>query len=230
MKKITFVLLFLIVAFVSRAQHIAGAWELKMGTNNVVMQLTDNYLTYTVYRSSPAEFYSTWGGPYNFIGDELVVKVEFNSADAAEVGKEKKLTAQLASADLMKVTSQPFKRIDEGNETALASGWQISARATPSGEMRAMPPAARKTLKILTGTRFQWIAMNTETGEFSGTGGGTYTLKNGVYTEHIEFFSRDNGRVGASLSFDAEVKGEDWIHSGKSSKGQPIKEVWSKIE
>jgi hypothetical protein len=52
-------------------------------------------------------------------------------------------------------------------------------------------------------------------------------LVDGKYTEKIEFFSRDNNRVGAELSFEAEVKGKEWIHSGKSSKGDPIKEIWT---
>nr|WP_299343463.1 hypothetical protein [Allomuricauda sp.] len=83
-------------------------------------------------------------------------------------------------------------------------------------------------MKILSGTRFQWIAYNTETKEFMGTGGGTYTTENGKYVENIGFFSRDDSRVGASLSFDFELKDGDWHHSGKSSKGNPIYEIWSK--
>src|SRR3546814_4443688 len=88
-----------------------------------------------------------------------------------------------------------------------------------------LPLRARRTLKILTGTRFQWAAINVETGEFSGTGGGTYTFKNGKYTENIEFFSRDNSRVGMSLSFEGDLQGDDWHHQGKSSKGDPIYEI-----
>ena len=64
----------------------------------------------------------------------------------------------------------------------------------------------RKTMKILSGTRFQWIAYNTETKAFMGTGGGTYTTLDGKYTENIGFFSRDDSRVGASLQFDYELK------------------------
>ena len=82
-------------------------------------------------------------------------------------------------------------------------------------------------MKILSGTRFQWIAYNSDTGEFLGTGGGTYTTAKGVYTEHIEFFARDNSRVGAKLPFSFELKDGKWHHSGKSSKGDPIYEVWS---
>jgi hypothetical protein len=85
----------------------------------------------------------------------------------------------------------------------------------------------RKTMKILSGTRFQWIAYNTETKQFSGTGGGSYTTVNGVYTENIEFFSRDDTRVGASLKFDFKLVDGKWDHSGFSSKGDPLHEIWS---
>ena len=56
-------------------------------------------------------------------------------------------------------------------------------------------------MKILSGTRFQWIAYNTETKQFMGTGGGTYTTINGEYVENIEFFSRDDSKAGLSLKF-----------------------------
>ncbi|MCH5689221.1 hypothetical protein LWM68_36260 [Niabella sp. W65] len=95
--------------------------------------------------------------------------------------------------------------------------------------MADIPLRPRRTLKLLTATRFQWAAINVETGEFSGTGGGTYTFKDGKYTEHIEFFSRDSSRVGMSLTFDGRLEGGNWIHSGKSSKGDPIYEVWGTL-
>ena len=64
----------------------------------------------------------------------------------------------------------------------------------------------------------------------SGTGGGTYTTRDGKYTEIIEFFSRDNSRVGASLTFDFALENGAWRHKGKSSKGEPIDEVWTRRE
>lgn len=216
--------------FALQAQQLAGAWELKMGQNEVVILATENYLTYTMYNSTAKTFSQSWGGPYNFDGSEAVIDVEFNSMNAEEVGKKKEIKMQVVGDEFLKISTMNFRRIDNNDETALAGGWQISQRATPTGEMQPMKRGARKTLKILTGTRFQWIAMNTETGVFSGTGGGTYTLEDGIYTEQIEFFSKDGSRVGASLSFNAEVDETDWQHSGKSSKGKPIKEVWSKIE
>ena len=93
--------------------------------------------------------------------------------------------------------------------------------------MNKMTPGDRRTIKILGGDRFQWVAFNSATGDFMGTGGGIYSAENGKYTEQIEFFSRDNSRVGAGLDFNYEVKEGEWHHSGKSSKGDPIYEIWS---
>jgi hypothetical protein len=96
------------------------------------------------------------------------------------------------------------------------------------GSIQPIQKSPRKTLKILSSTRFQWMAINTETKEFFGTGGGTYTFKDGKYTENIEFFSRDSSRVGASLSFDGSVNNNVWTHKGLSSRGEAIHEEWSR--
>ena len=84
-------------------------------------------------------------------------------------------------------------------------------------------------MKILSGTRFQWIAYHIDNKQFLGTGGGTYTTVNGEYTENIEFFSRDSSRVGATLSFDYEIKENEWHHSGLrglTARGRNFKWVW----
>ena len=109
----------------------------------------------------------------------------------------------------------------------MAGAWLISGRMRNGELQKRDTNRPGKTMKILSGSRFQWIAYNTETKEFMGTGGGTYTTIDGKYTENIEFFSRDDNRVGASLQFDYELRDGDWHHSGLSSKGKPIYEVWS---
>ena len=86
----------------------------------------------------------------------------------------------------------------------------------------------RKTIKILSSTRFQWAAIDPGTKQFMGTGGGTYSFENGKYTENIEFFSRDSSRVGQSLTFDGKLENGEWHHSGFSSRGDAIYEVWSR--
>ena len=86
----------------------------------------------------------------------------------------------------------------------------------------------RKTMKILSGTRFQWIAYDTSKKTFIATGGGTYTTKNGVYSENIKFFSRDISRVGMKLEFKYSLKDGNWHHKGFSSRGKAINEIWTK--
>lgn len=43
----------------------------------------------------------------------------------------------------------------------------------------------------------------------------------------IDTFSRDKNRVGTRLEFHYEVKDGQWHHSGKSSKGEDMYEIWS---
>ena len=119
-----------------------------------------------------------------------------------------------------------WELVDNASD-ALSGNWKIIGREQDA-KIVPMKPGARKTIKILSGTRFQWIAINSETGDFFGTGGGNYSFSNGTHTENIEFFSRDSSRVGASLSFNAEIKNGDWHHSGLSSKGDRIYEIWSR--
>src|SRR5699024_10178010 len=108
--------------------------------------------------------------------------------------------------------------------------WRITGRMQDGKVQAIHQSGTRKTVKILSGTRFQWAAIDPGTKEFFGTGGGTYTFRNGKYTENIEFFSRDSSRVGASLTFDGKIESDGWHHSGLSSRGDKIYEVWNKTK
>src|SRR5690606_10095798 len=122
--------------------------------------------------------------------------VEFNSTDKAQVGKTINFKVGIHNNILISNIindNKEWKQIDD-NKGALAGLWVITGREQ-NGVMNKMTPGERKTIKILSGTRFQWAAINTGTGEFFGTGGGNYSFENGIYTENIEFFSRDSTRV-----------------------------------
>ncbi len=106
--------------------------------------------------------------------------------------------------------------------------WLFATRGPDTGQERRGEANARKTMKFLIDGRFQWIAYHTETFRFSGTGGGHYTTDDGNYTEHIQYFSRDNSRVGAKLTFMYNINGDDWHHQGKNSRGEPMYEIWSR--
>ncbi len=232
--KLLFSAAMLLLSQLSFAQAgLSGAWQLLPAGSEpqTVRIIEDGYFMQTVFNQQGKEFISTHGGRITASGGNLTEVIEFNTADKDNVGSTNTCTYKLQKNQLTvscagKTTS--WQRIDEG-KAPLAGTWRITAREN-NGKMDPMRPGPRKTLKILSGTRFQWAAINTETKEFFGTGGGTYKFENGQYTETITFFSRDNTRVGMSLSFNGKVDGKQWHHSGNSSKGDPISEIWSRIE
>lgn len=221
----------LVAAFRPAQPGIAGAWRLTEPSGATVMlTLADAYLMQTTYE--PRRFIGSRGGSWQQTAGQLRLTVEFDSQDSSHVGQTE--TYRIALRDEKLVLTGPagnrtFSRVDEPSaQTPLAGLWRISGRANDAGQVTTMPRGARKTLKLLTGSRFQWAAINPQTKQFSGTGGGTYVLKDGQYTETIDFFSRDDSRVGRSLTFGAEVKGAEWRHTGQSSTGGKVDEVWSR--
>lgn len=216
----------------SASRDWEGAWRTADGGSQKVLLIVDGYWTITSYEIGAPRFQRTMGGPFKADGKKVASVVQFDTEDAGRVGDRVSVTVERLSNDLHvrqdDGTLEIWRRIEE-SPGALSGVWRITGREQ-SGTLAPMPLRARRTLKILSGSRFQWVAINVETGEFSGTGGGAYTYENGKYTEHIEFFSRDSTRVGASLGFDGEIKDGNWHHRGLSSRGDPIYEVWSRMQ
>ena len=209
-----------------------GAWRSTEGANERLLLVIDGFWTYTVFDPEAPQFHRTLGGLYESQGNRAITTLHFNSERPESVGSTMSLQVELSGDELQlhyeDGAEELWQRIEE-EPTPLSGVWRIIGRAR-DGEMTEMPLRARRTLKVLTGSRFQWIAMNIETGEFSGTGGGRYTFEDGIYVEKIDFFSRDNSRVGAELEFQGEVKDGQWHHQGLSSRGDPIYEIWSRID
>ena len=193
-----------------------------------LITIADGYLIQTTYE--PSRFIDTKGGPYKEEDGQLRITSEFNTADSNRVGQSDAYRFTLRN-DLLTLTNptgdQMFTRVIE-SPTALTGLWRITARTGQNGQRTPMPRGARKTIKLLTGSRFQWVALNPETKQFFGTGGGTYTLSGGKYTESIDFFSRDNSRAGRSITFGAATDGNEWHHTGQSSTGGTVDEIWSR--
>lgn len=208
---------------------ILGAWMMEQDNITHLLLFTNQHYSYSVYNVPEKKFIQTQGGTWTATNGSVNTITEFNTADKTTVGKTFSYPIKFESGNMVANWSgqeKKWKQVDNGGGDLNAT-WRITGR-DQKGTMSSIPPSARKTIKILTGTRFQWAAINTQTGDFFGTGGGTYTFKDGRYTETIEFFSRDSSRIGMQLSFDGKVEGKDWHHHGMSSKGDPIYEVWSK--
>lgn len=205
------------------ADKLNGAWEaINEDNSRSVAIIADGYFAIANYTDE--KFVSTVGGYFNVEGNEIVATIEFDTGDSAPVGTVRRAPLPEIS-DKLNIHGATWKRIDDGTPGELNGAWLFAGREN-NGQITRREPGARKTMKILSGTRFQWIAYNSETGAFSGTGGGTYTTSNGKYTENIEFFPRDPSRVGVSLVFDFDVQENEWHHKGKNSRGEYMYEVW----
>ena len=177
--------------------------------------LDNEYIVISKFKSDSGNFISTLGGYYQFNDGVYEINLEFNSNYEQD---------SIKSLSIVKTSK--WKNISKENNT-LNGKWVMSGRYN-NGEFRTRNTALpRKTMKVLIDGFFQWIAFNTETFKFSGSGGGEYETVDGKYIEIIQYFSRDNSRVGAELDFNYEVKNQDWLHTGISSKGKPINEVWT---
>lgn len=210
---------------------ITGAWQFNEENKTHDLFFMDGMYFHTVSQGS--KFIMTRGGSYEIQNDQIKSIIMFNSADSSQVGLP--MTVSFSATDNVLSLHAPegrvyFKRIDDG-KAPLAGLWRISGRMDDDGKIAAIhQTGTRQTYKMLTGTKFQWVAIDPGKKQFSGTGGGSYTFKDGKYTENIEFFSRDNSRVGASLVFDGKLENGSWHHSGLSSKGAKIYEVWSRVK
>ncbi len=221
------------------SQSLAGAWTLTYdnvmpveGRKMVAIFSNDYYMFATYYNDG--RFIGAGGGTYRVGDEEIHLNYDFYTEDSTIVrvpqtyhirldNETFTLNGSISGTDF----TQKWEQLD-AQESPLDGDWRFASRMDEDGNMgERRTPGPRQTVKMLGGGRFQWAAFNYETKEFMGTGGGTYEAKNGTYTENIKFFSRDDSRVDASLSFQFERKSNDWYHKGKSSKGDPLHEVWT---
>ena len=233
MNKIFIVLICTVFSLGLKAQNMLGAWENEATSENgnplkTVLIVAKDYSAQTTYNKATGKFMYTKGGSWKLEGGKLTEKIEFHSEHPELVGTESSFNIK-TSENTFEITDSntKFNRIDDGTPGKLQGAWLMSGRVTDGKTQLRDTSGPRKTMKILSGTRFQWIAYHTETKQFMGTGGGTYTTINGDYTENIEFFSRDDSKAGLRLKSNYKLIDGNWNHSGLSSKGDPIHEIWS---
>ena len=155
--------------------------------------LDNEYVVISKFKSDSGNFISTLGGYYQLNEGAYVINLEFNSNYDQD---------SIKSLSIEKTSK--WKNISKENNT-LKGKWVMSGRYN-NGEFRTRnTDLPRKTMKVLIDGFFQWIAFNTESFKFSGSGGGEYETEDGKYIEIIQYFSRDNSRVGAELDFNYEV-------------------------
>lgn len=214
------------------SDDLQGAWQYGPAENKTVMIIAGNVFAVANYSIPEKKFMSSYGGTWRVEGNKLFHKIEWNSRDENEVGKEITLIAELKNNTLMmSPKNETWTRVDNGTPGKLAGAWIITGNyANDQVRKRGAPFFPRRTMKILSGTRFQWIAYNVETKKFENTGGGSYTTIDGKYTENIEFFTKTSESVGKSLQFEYSFVNGDWRHQGQKSTGGAMDECWTKRE
>ena len=232
MKKIIFLIIYTLLVTNTNAQSFIGAWERNHNSENgeelkSIVIFSDGYQAISTYESKSGKFINSNGGTWELMGDTMTEKVEFDTNNPDRVGSEVTFKVKITETTMSIVgTDMEFQRIDDGLPGDLKGAWLMAGRVRDGKKQLRNTSGPRKTMKLLSGKRFQWIAYNTESKKFMGTGGGTYTTKNGVYSENIEFFSRDNSKSGIELEFEYEIIDNEWNHKGFSSKGDPLHEIW----
>jgi len=219
----------------SPATKLVGAWESTFTdaegrASQLTMTIADGFMVMTAYNKKSGEFIATLGGRWRADWDNFSITYEFSSSDSTQVGGVSAMPYQLIGSTLVFNGDKVWTRTDDMSPGALSGAWEIVGRKR-NGAMQDLSErrnSPRKTMKILSGSRFQWISFDIAKKKFNATGGGSYTTDDtGLYIEKIEFFSRDPARSGSQLSFDYKIANGDWVHRGVSSKGKPLHEVWS---
>lgn len=213
--------LLILIFLINPIQNFGQVYQVDKNGISTRVILDKDYIVLSKFESESGNFISTLGGYYK-PGESLNlneyvydVNLEFNSNYDQD---------SIKNFSIIKTSK--WKNISKSNDI-LKGKWVMSGRYN-NGEFRTRnTDLPRKTMKILIDGFFQWIAFNTETFKFSGSGGGEYETIDGKYIEIIQYFSRDDSRVGAELDFNYEIKNQDWYHTGFSSKGSPINEVWT---
>ncbi len=213
-------------------KDLIGAWSYGAPQNKTVMITTDNVFSVAVYDVPGKKFIHSYGGTWKLQGNKLVKTIEWNSKDSSQVGKEITEDIQINNGKLsIKQTNETWNRLDDGTPGALKGAWIISGNYNNDKvSKRPNPFYPRRTMKVLSGKHFHWIAYNVGNKSFANAGGGSYTTNNGKYTENIEFFTKTSESIGKSLQFDYSFVDGDWRHKGEKSTGGAMDECWTKRE
>ena len=233
-RSITVISMLILISLYSYAQTPIGAWERYYDDENgnsirSVVIFSEKFQSIAMYNAKSGEFIYSNGGTWELNDNMMTEKVEFDTANSERVGEIVTFEVKITNDSLsLPDANWHFSKIDNCTPGELSGAWLMSGRYRNGVKQTRSTDRPRKTMKILSGKRFQWIAYDSEKKEFKGTGGGTYTTIDGKYSEKIEFFSRDKSRVGMDLEFNYNIDDGNWIHKGKTSKGDPLHEIWQK--
>lgn len=119
---------------------------------------------------------------------------------------------------------EEMKRITpwcELKDASLEGVWFLQ-EASNNGESNFSVPMEQ--IKIYAYPRFAWARYNTATGQFLGTGGGSYFFDGKKLIEHIEYITYDLA-MGSDVEIEVELQG---LHMQQSSWSGTYQETWQR--
>lgn len=227
----------LLLSFFGFSQTLNGAWRLTEVNNEpveheVIKLYSNSYFTSAAYHKSSGEFIEAKGGTYSL--DHLSYKehLEIDSTEPEHSGTTVNHVAELNNGSLTIINlhtgvKEQWAKFDDADNYQMTTCWRIHKKLDEGDtDWRTIEYAPRKTLKMVTNSRYQVLALNSKTGQFVGSSGGNWSSNENTYTENVEFFSKDQSNAGRSLKFDRKFENGLWLHSGKDTKGKLMKEKW----
>ena len=109
--------------------------------------------------------------------------------------------------------------------------WQLVSAKYGEAKDFSDYPKERRRLKMITATHFTWVDYDTTTKKIGSSAGGAYVLKDGAYTETIEFVGEGmETYLDKKQAFTIKADGDKLTQSGQLSDGLKIEEVWQRVK
>jgi len=150
------------------SQSPVGAWERYFQDENgteirSVVIFSERFQSIAMFNAKSGEFIYSNGGTWELNGNMMTEVVEFDTANSERVGNVITFEVTITNDKLSLPESDwHFSRIDDGEPGELNGAWLMSGRYRNGEKETRNTDRPRKTMKILSGTRFQWIAFDNE--------------------------------------------------------------------
>lgn len=226
---------------------LRGAWKLTTKDNvssndlgiEMVKILSDGHFMFAFYHAETQQFFSAGGGTYRLEEGRYTEKIEFHTIDPGLRGRELTFDCKLKGDKWYHQgeingteLNEVLTRIDDGTGSDLIGTWKQEFNVAANGKRSRLKKHHQK-LKILSGTRFQWVEYNSKKGAFVACGGGIYDYEADAYTESLHFFSLDSTQVGKDIPFTCLQEGNEWVHRERNVRGDEslgVDEIWSRSD
>jgi hypothetical protein len=169
-------------------------------------------------------------------GDVASVREQITKLEAQQRSIEsnlKKARAELAELEGKKPAKEANPKQAAANpvddETKLLEGaWRLVGVKDGNGNYVDAPYIQ---YKIMATGHYLWLSYDRETGRVLRTGGGSYSLKDGVYTARVEYSNAADlrGIAGQEYKFTCKIDGDKWYHEGPMPNGAYVDDLWERM-